>query len=119
MIRSILRDKEREEEREGGRKRGRERRREEEREEEREGGREEEREGEKEGGDYIDAQCRQNASVHSRGVIGEVEEETHVLHGAIFLKVLLEEPSCLHVNLVGRKEKRRPCVGGRRCRQVR
>ena len=54
----------------------------------------------KEGVDDIDGDY---SSAHSRGIIGEVEEETHILHGAIFLKVLLEEPSCLHVNLVGRK----------------
>lgn len=35
----------------------------------------------------------------SRGVIGEVEEEAHVFHGAILLKVLFEEPSRLHVHL--------------------
>ena len=37
------------------------------------------------------------------GVVGEVEEERHALHGARLLKVLLEEPRRLHVHTHGRK----------------
>ena len=40
--------------------------------------------------------------VCSRWVIGKVQEETHILHGPILFKVLLEEPSSLHVHLVKR-----------------
>lgn len=36
---------------------------------------------------------------YSRWIIGQVQEKTHVVHGAIFLKVRLEEPSCFHVHL--------------------
>lgn len=39
------------------------------------------------------------SSQYSRGVVGEVEKETHILHGAVLLKVLFEESSRLHVNL--------------------
>lgn len=35
----------------------------------------------------------------SRGVVGQVEEETHVVHGAVLLEVRLEEASRLHVHL--------------------
>ena len=34
-----------------------------------------------------------------RGVVGQVQEETHVLHGPVLLKVLLEETRRLHVHL--------------------
>ena len=46
--------------------------------------------------------------VGSRGVTSQVEEETHILHTTILLKVLFEEPSCLHVDLIG--ERRAVCV---------
>ena len=37
------------------------------------------------------------------GVIGEVEEEAHVLHGAVLLEILLEKPGRLLVDTHGRK----------------
>ena len=43
-----------------------------------------------------------SSSGHSRGVVGEVEEETDVLHGAVLLEVLLEEAGGLHVHLSDR-----------------
>ena len=54
----------------------------------------------------------------SRGVIGKVEEQTHILHRAILLKVLLEEPGSLHIDLEEEEEeeeeKRRRRRWGRR-----
>ena len=38
-------------------------------------------------------------ATHLRWIVGNVQEETHVLHRAVLLKVLLEETSCLHVHL--------------------
>lgn len=35
-----------------------------------------------------------------RGVVGQVEEQTHIVHGTVLLKVRLKEPGCLHVYLV-------------------
>lgn len=37
----------------------------------------------------------------SRGVVGQVEEEADVVHGAVLLEVCLEEASGLHVHLRG------------------
>lgn len=45
-------------------------------------------------------QTRGDDSLNGR-VVGQVEEEAHVLHGAILLEVLLEEASCLHVDSHG------------------
>ena len=43
-----------------------------------------------------------------RWIVGQIEEETHIVHGAIFFKILLEEASCFHVNLSkGKKVKNR------------
>lgn len=36
-----------------------------------------------------------------RGVIGQIEEQTDVVHGTVLFKVRLKEPGCLHVDLVG------------------
>lgn len=38
---------------------------------------------------------------HLRWVIGKIQEETHILHGAILLKVLLEKSGSFHVHLGG------------------
>ena len=35
--------------------------------------------------------------MYLRRVIGQVKEETHILHRTILLEVLFEETSCLHV----------------------
>jgi len=35
-----------------------------------------------------------------RGIIGQVQEQTDILHGSIFFKVLFEETSCFHVYLL-------------------
>jgi len=43
----------------------------------------------------------QSAGLSSRGVVGQVEEETDVLHGAVLDKVLLEEARRLHVDAHG------------------
>lgn len=32
------------------------------------------------------------------GIVGQVQEEAHVLHGTVLLEVLLEETGCLHVH---------------------
>lgn len=37
----------------------------------------------------------------SRGVVGQVQEQTHVVHRAVLLKVRLEEASRFHVDLEG------------------
>ena len=37
----------------------------------------------------------------SRGVVSKVQEQAHILHTAILLKVLLEESCSLHVHLWG------------------
>lgn len=34
-----------------------------------------------------------------RRVVGQVEEQTDVVHGTVLLKVRLKEPRCLHVHL--------------------
>lgn len=34
-----------------------------------------------------------------RWVISQVQEQTHILHGTVLLKVLFEKPSRLHVHL--------------------
>ena len=39
-----------------------------------------------------------------RWVIGQIKEQTHVVHGAILLKVLFEESSRLHIHLMGIKK---------------
>ena len=39
------------------------------------------------------------ASIYLRGVVGQIQEETHVLHRPILFKVLFEEASGLHVYL--------------------
>lgn len=36
-----------------------------------------------------------------RGVIGQVKEQTHIVHRAVLLKVRLEEASRFHVDLEG------------------
>lgn len=36
---------------------------------------------------------------YSRGIIGQVQEKTHIVHRAILFKILLEEPSSFHVHL--------------------
>lgn len=41
-----------------------------------------------------------DTNVNIRGVIGQVEEQTHVVHGTVLLKVRLKEPGCLHIDLV-------------------
>ena len=38
-----------------------------------------------------------------RGIVCQVQKETHVLHGAVFLEILLEETSRLHVDSHGSK----------------
>jgi len=37
--------------------------------------------------------------IHLRWIIGQVQEQTHILHGSILLEVLFEEASCFHINL--------------------
>lgn len=39
-----------------------------------------------------------------RGVIGQVQEQADIVHGAVLLEVGLEEPGRLHVHLVGQTE---------------
>lgn len=39
------------------------------------------------------------AAGYLRWVISQVQEQTYILHGTVLLKVLFEEPSCLHVHL--------------------
>lgn len=36
-----------------------------------------------------------------RGIIGQVKEQTHIVHRAVLLKVRLEEASRFHVDLEG------------------
>lgn len=48
------------------------------------------------------ARCLQTVWVPgdgSRGVVGQVQEEADIPHGAVLLEVRLEEPGCLHVHL--------------------
>lgn len=40
-----------------------------------------------------------NSSWSLRWIVGQVQEEADVVHGAIFLKIRLEEASCFHVDL--------------------
>lgn len=47
-------------------------------------------------------QTRRDDSLNGR-VVGQVQEEAHVLHGAVLLEVLLEEPGRLHVDTHGRE----------------
>ena len=35
-----------------------------------------------------------------RWIIGKIKEQTHILHGTIFFKVLLEETCSFHVDLI-------------------
>lgn len=34
-----------------------------------------------------------------RWIVGQIQEEAHVVHGPVFLKVRFEEPSSFHVHL--------------------
>lgn len=34
-----------------------------------------------------------------RGVVGQIKEQTDVVHGTVLFKVRLKEPGCLHVDL--------------------
>lgn len=50
--------------------------------------------------DFFQETRGRDTNADIRGVIGQVEEQTHVVHGTVLLKVRLKEPGCLHVDLV-------------------